>query len=243
MAISRTFVAAYKSSDTSAPHGTGGYTTSSISTVPDGALVSVDVMAMTADGVVTDIAGNLSLTCSVGGNTITAVQSANDATIWAFGVKQWVMRHTTGSFTLTADCGAANIHVYFVFVTYRTGASSTVGGKQTGTDADGDGAASITLDATPASSSDVHAAVCVSMASGNGAVTFGTGWTELSDVTLTSWIDGQVQARTGSTSTTVGWDDLATSGTPNKALMLAYEVVESSTGLFAGSMMLMGVGR
>jgi len=74
-----------------------------------------------------------------------------------------------------------------------------------------DGSDSLTLSASPASDSEVIAGLGqILVASTAHSVTHGTGWTETYEsATPTSFSHSQGQTRTGSTSTTVLWDDVA----------------------------------
>ena len=128
--------------------------------------------------------------------------------------------------TLTFDAGTYDVYRYCVIVDKVTGeAGSPIGGIATGSDADGDGSASITLNATPLSSSYLFAmAMRVESSDGSG-ITVGTGWTEEGELVESGWAAFHVQRRTGTTSTTVTWDDLSTGGGVNVgAAMLAFEI-------------------
>jgi len=112
--------------------------------------------------------------------------------------------------------------------------SSPVG--ETKTEAQTDvvnGAYSFTLDSAPASTSEVLATLAWKRAfTSSASIAVGTGWTELYDVSLA---DGdqctQTQVRSGSTSTTIAWDDVNTaSGDLTYTIALAFEVKAAATG-------------
>jgi len=202
--------------------GASSFTTSAFTPSNDSLLV-VRVAATSQFGS-GDVEGTISLSATLGSPTLQL--TSPDATTWEYGDRIWTIPITTGaSMTLTVDCGET-IWVYRVHVLQYTGhdTATPVGATATGTDADGDGAASITLSASPATTSEVVAFANVSMASGTNAFTPGTGWTEVYDEALADWSGWQVQTRTGSTSTTVAWDDLSSSGTTESAVLTALEI-------------------
>jgi hypothetical protein len=176
-----------------------------------------------------------SLTISGGGLVWTSAAVTGTPIGWAYGDRVWWAEVTTGaSMTITADAGAFDIHDYKVEVDEFTGydTATKIGATATGSDADGDGAASITLSASPASGSYVLAyALCANNGGAFSPVTNGTGWTEISETGVNDWVTFQSQQRTGSTSTGVGWDDLATSGAVNAgAVLMALEILASGGG-------------
>ena len=222
--------------DSGASHGTGSYTTGSF-TPSANSLLTVIVCAETNNGS-SNISASLTITDSAG-LTWTAITNVGNSTSWATGMRAWraPVGASPSSMTVTVDCGANNIYEYLVdaidFTGYDTsspiGATATGGGS--GSNGLGaDGAASITLSAAPASSSLVIGALGGDTSS-TGGVTYGTGWTELYDVRGPGEAFLQVQERTGSTSTTVGWNDICTSGTAWKSLGLAFEVKAAASGI------------
>lgn len=232
MALARTSRGSW---DSGASHGTGSYTTGSF-TPSANSLLTVIVCAETNNGS-SNISASLTITDSAG-LTWTAITNVGNSTSWATGMRAWraPVGASPSSMTVTVDCGANNIYEYLVdaidFTGYDTsspiGATATGGGS--GSNGLGaDGAASITLSAAPASSSLVIGALGGDTSSAGG-VTYGTGWTELYDVRGPGEAFLQVQERTGSTSTTVGWNDICTSGTAWKSLGLAFEVKAAASG-------------
>lgn len=136
--------------------------------------------------------------------------------------------------TVTVDCGANDIYFYLTtaidFTGYDTstpiGATAT-GGSSGSTGLGIDGAVSITLSGAPASDSYVIGLLWQDYGTaGTNNVAPGSGWTELYDFRGSDNYEGvQLQERTGSTSTTVGWDDIK-NGTciVAKTTALAFEV-------------------
>lgn len=233
--------------ESSASHGTGGYTTGSF-TPTSGALVVVCIFASgeNDDGLEgTDITHSNSLTLST-----TPITHTTSSPGYGYGLRAFYFTGTGSSMTITADAGAFNVHKYRVSVYEYTGhdTGSPIGGKGTGTDADGSGAASLTLDATPASTSDTLAFAFTSLTTNNsGAMTPGADFAELFESSENAWQVFQGQGRTGSTSTTVAWVNM-NSGPANSAgsAMLAFEVKESGGGGGGGGtkgkLLLLGVG-
>lgn len=194
-------------------HGTGSYTTGSF-TPSNNSLLVIFVWAQhnnANSGVIAD-----TLTVSGGSLTYTSrVQAQDDgatSATWGGGIRCWTAPVTTGaSMTITVDCGAIDIYNYSVHVFELTdyNTSTPVGATATRADETNSGSVSITLSGTPASDSYVLAAGYLDEASDTGLTT-GTGWTQQ----YRSYADffvAHTQARTGSTSTTVGWDNFTTS--------------------------------
>jgi len=197
-------------------HGAGPFTTASMAPDPNSVLVAI-VAAVGATNS-ENIVANLSLADSL--SHVWTERASGHVDAWESGVKIFTAPNTpTTSFTLTADCGADNIHAYFIDVFSCTGQHATpTGATAAANDQAGDGAVSTTLSGAPATTSVVIAAM-VNMLSASGftGILHGTGWTEIADSAEDQWIALQSQTRTESTSTTVGWDD-------------AYQGVGSSVG-------------
>lgn len=211
--------------------GTGGFTTGSFTPANNSLLVvRISAISNANDA----LAGSdLTITDSVGLTWTSRVISTTHPG-WGYGTQIWTAPVTTGaSMTITADAGAFNVHDYRVEVYEYTGhdTGSPVGATAVGNDADGDGAAAITLSATPASTSEVLAFCQTILGSGSGSVTPNAAWSELFDVTVAGWTTFQAQARSGSTSTSVDWDDVLASGAAGGGSELtALEIKESSGG-------------
>lgn len=231
--------------ESSASHGTGSFVSSSF-TPTNGALVVAIIFASgeNDDGLEgTDITHSNSLSLAT-----TAITHTTSSPGYGYGIRAFRFTGTGASMTITADAGAFNVHKYRISVYEYTGhdTSTPIGGIGTGSDANGTGAASLTLNATPASTSDTLAFCLTTLATANsGAVTPGADFSELFDTNENAWQLFQGQGRTGSTSTTVAWVDVNTGpATGVGAAMLAFEVKEAAA---AGStvkqrLMLLGVG-
>lgn len=193
--------------------GTGAYTSASFTPNNNSLLVAIGFAMEETD---TGLEGtSLTITDSAG-LTWTSRAATTTSPAWSYGIRIWTAPVTTGtSMTVSLDAGAFNVHQYRLIVvdytSYDTG--TPVGGTVVGSDADGDGAAAITLSSAPASASEVIAACLTGVFTGSGSVTPGTGWTEIDDSATANWVVYQTQIRTGSTSDSVDWNDVLASGT------------------------------
>lgn len=182
---------------------------------------------------------DLTLTPSTGSATLRVTSGATDGE-WSYGIKYFTIPITTGAaMTVQVDAGTHAVHEYVVEVYQITGhnSSSPIGGSATGNDADGDGSATITLDATPASDSWVFSSAEVSLVSaGVTSVTHGADQTEIYDSQTAEWGVSQTQRRTGSTSTSVSWVDLGVEGSiESGAVMVALEIKADAGGGGSGT--------
>jgi hypothetical protein len=151
----------------------------------------------------------ITFTNSLGLTQTNRVNTPN-TTNWKWATRVWTIPITTGaSMTLTADCDVRGVEKYVVEVYAYTGynVGSPIGATGTANDADGNGAVSLTLSGAPATDSEVLGFADVALNSGTSSITEGSGWTELSDIVLTGFLNWQTQSRTASTSTTVAWQD------------------------------------
>jgi hypothetical protein len=199
------------------------YVTASF-TPPDDSLLVVAVEMMENSGT-TDPTGDM--TVAGGGWTYTPQVSIGGPASWSMGVKIWTAPVTTGaSMTLTVDAGARIAFHYSVAVVAYTGydTGSPVGATGTFLDeSTPDGAQAITLSGAPFATSEVLAVVGFDKET--VGCTPGSGWTELYDVHAGGSGGAQIQIRTGSTSTSVDWDDVHTgTGSIFKALGAALEI-------------------
>ncbi len=211
--------------------GTGNYTTSSF-TPPSNSLLVVTVGAM-GDNSTADIASCLTISDSQGLTWTSRVASSNTNS-WAIGARTWTAPVTTGtSMTVTTSCGGTNIYTYKVRVTPYTGynTSSPTGGTASDGNGPGDGSFTITLSGSPASTSEVLASIFIDRDNGTAHnVTPGTGWTEISDDSNNSDVM-ESQVRTGSTSTSVTWNDVQQQPTPGyKSVGQAVEINAGTSG-------------
>lgn len=220
--------------------GTGGYSPAAFTPSANSLLV-VGVVAKAGD--VGDFSANLTVADDQSGvytqrAVVSATPVANDhaAAIWTCPIGA-----SPASTTLTFDCGATSVDKYGIFAVDLTNynTSSPVGGKMQDSSI-AEGADSGTLDATPATDSVVIALLGRNINPGaTSVVTHGTGWTEVYDAQQGTDLDLclQLQHRTGSTSTTVGWDDTEASGATYQfgyALAVEIKVAASSVGSLGG---------
>lgn len=158
----------------------------------------------------------------------------------------WTAPVTTGaSMTVSGTdsaSGANHQHLHvFSWTEYDTG--SPIGATVTRNGTTDTGALSITLSASPASTSEVLAGRArIDSGSYDSTATPGSGWTELYDTAGSGGVsDLQTQVRGGSTSTTVAWsdvDDTAGTSAPWSVLSFGIEIKEAGGGgdtLFIGN--------
>lgn len=209
-------------------HGTGSYSPASVTpTAGRRVIVVIDAQSSNNDA---QAGGDITLSSSGGGITSwTPIVATTTHPNWGYGSRAFVADQaaTATSLTLTVDCGAFAIENYRV-TTWEAENYGGIGGTAIGSDSDG-GPASITLSQAPLSTSIVIATLNAAMNSGNNTVTEGTDFTELasSDVNRTDWWGFQKQTRTGSTSTTVGWQNVAATGAQLGCSLMAFEVLQA----------------
>lgn len=215
-----------------ATFGTGAFASGSFTPSNDSLLLALGFGITTLDGgfrgtdlTITDTAG-LSWTSR-------AATTASPA--WSYGIRAWTAPITTGvSMTASLDAGAFSMEFYrfeiFDFTTdLGVGSTVGVGGTAIGSDADGDGAASITLSATPATSSQVIGACLTGLGSVSGTITSGAAFSQINEAVLTSWAVTETEVRTGSTSTAVDWVDVLATGTGfGGSALLGLEITETA---------------
>lgn len=172
------------------------------------------------------------------GLTWTSREATTAAPNWSYGIRAWTAPVTTGvSMTVSVDVGATTIDAMrievYEYSDYDT--VTPVGATAIGSDADGAGAASVTLSASPLSSSEVLAMAGFTLnTSTAGTVTEGAGWTELFDTSLiagASFGHAQSQVRGSSTSTSVDWANLEATGDTVGATLLALEIRDVSASV------------
>lgn len=211
--------------------GTGAYTTSAFTPSNNSLLIVVVRAQSESNDAMTG--ADITMTPSTGTAT-SRLTSATAPTGWSYGMRIWTIPITTGvSMTIQADGGAFNVHQYKVevyeYTSYNTG--TPVGATASGSDADGDGAASISLSGAPLSSSEVLGFAQVALsAAGTPGVGNGSGYTEILDHVTSAWSVDEDEWRGSSTSTTVDWTDLSTTGGIGAgALLLGIEIKLSTT--------------
>lgn len=144
----------------------------------------------------------------------------------------WTAPVTTGaSITLDIDSSVAAgsaFGAHLQYTIWEVENYDSTGATATGT-FDASGSHSITLSASPATTSLVFAARSMIATVGNGtSATPGGGWTELMDVnhTNTGLLSLQAQERDGSTSTTVNWSEISSFTTITAGTSVALEVTQ-----------------
>ena len=220
-------------------HGTGSYTTGSFTPSANSLLVVACYANTAATG--NNVVGTLTITDSAGLSWTSGVSVGDSTTtgVTSYGMRIWTapVGGSPASMTVTLDCGAIDVFCYSVSIFDLTGYDT---GAPTGATASGfqapaaaANAWTITLSGAPATTSIVVAAVGVDLNSGSGmAVTVGTGWTEIHDVTSSVPNENlQTQYRGSSTSTSVTWDDTDAGAGPETTfarISTALEVKEST---------------
>lgn len=195
-------------------------------------LLTVQAYAMEYEGT-TDPSGDM--TISGGGLTWVPIANIGNGSSWAVGLRAWyaAVGSSPSSMTVSVDCGSRNIQFCVFTATDTTGydtsdpiGATAIGGGSGSTGLGNDGPISITLSAAPASDS-VVLGFCGSTIDSYADSTIepGTGWTEVIDFGTF-----HVQKRTGSTSTSVGWDDIR-GGTDivQKSVAVAFEIKAAPT--------------
>ena len=209
--------------------GTGAYTPASFTpTAGRRLIVVIDAQSVSADALA---GGDITITDS--DSSITSwtaiIASTTHPGSWGYGTRAFVSDQgaSGASMTVSADCGAFSVENYRVTV-WEVENYGGIGGTAVGSDSGG-GAASITLSQAPLTSSIVIGAINVTLSGGTSSATEGADFTEVtsSDVTRTDWWNFQKQARTGSTSTTVGWQDTTTGGTALGCTLIAFEILQA----------------
>lgn len=151
---------------------------------------------------------------------------------WGYGIRCWtaLAGASPAARTMSLDCGATNVHAYFWFIDDITGFDSVtpVAGSIVGSDADGDGTASLTLAATPTVDDFIYGAAAVGISSGTPSVTPGSGFTELLDALSAGWANWHLQSVTGVTSTNVPWADLNAGAGTNLGAALAALIIKNA---------------
>lgn len=181
---------------------------------------------------------NMVITDSLGTLTWTKRISADatGGTIFSPIIGIWTAPIVTGAsmtVTITYSGGGGNQNGGCIAIVDYTGydTASPTGATAVDPNLPEDGAASITLSAPPLATSEVIAQLGHGVgATGNLTATPGAGWTELYDQFNTDNAGHQVQVRSGSTSTTVAWVDVESSGTAGGAydtLAVAVEIREA----------------
>lgn len=215
MALSRTDYGPYLASP---PQGTGAFSTGSF-TPPDNSLL----VALVLGG--TDSPASENSYVTTGGSLTWTKRVFETITYSGDGllIQFWTAPVTTGaSMTVTSThtgINSYNMSIWpYAYTGYDTG--SPIGG--TASDNDATGTNSLTLSATPASTSEVIAALMLGSATATPTppttgvtVTAGSSFTAILQQTITnSFARWQTQSRTSSTSTAVSWTTTTDASTP-----------------------------
>lgn len=227
MALSRTAYTQHADTDGGANTTTGSYT------FPNGELVIVTA-AWVNNGA--DAAQVLSIDDTGADLTWTEIATQNgEAGDFKPGFAAWWAIGNGVACTLTISKTGTVAGKWVIRPYSYTGAnnSAPIGATHAAVSNVSDGAYSGSLNASPASDSEVLAMLAGALNDGTAmTVTPGTGWTEINDDQQVDWMVSQIQSRTGSTSTSVGWDDIAvpasTNGYYRDPAILAFEIKAAS---------------
>jgi hypothetical protein len=228
-------------SNTTGTFGTGNFTTSAF-TPPSNSYLVVVVTIVENSGTTTD--PRSAMTVSGGGwSYTTAIDEVTSPTAFPTATRMSVAVVGTGaSMTLTVGASGRNITAYCVTVHAYTGYDTSTPTGATGHTQQNGGftgppdPVSLTLSGAPASTSEVIAALGTDKAV--VGATEGVGWTEVYDnmQNTSDDVGMQVQVRSGSTSTSVTWQDARSGGGALFNLAaVALEIRMASTAVAAGS--------
>jgi hypothetical protein len=202
--------------------GTGSQTTASFTPADNSLLLAI--VSYTGHNLTQDKSADI--TIAGGGLTWTRRLYVGTGTGYGQGLAIFTAPVDTGaSMSLTLDAGANAIWAYGCQVFQYTGydPASPVGATAMTNDAVEDGAQSLTLSATPASTSEVLG-FYASYPSTTVSTTEGNDWTELYDAGTGEYTHLHSQARVNVGSTTVSWADVAASGTQVSGIAAAIEI-------------------
>ncbi len=231
MALSRTSHTAHLSTTSGTTTTTGSYTFAS------GSVVAVIVQAILDSTGENPFTSLISLSDTGAGLTWTPFLNIDygDGDEFGPGIRVFRAIGNGTPCTLTASKTGQNVGRWYIRPFSWSGANtaSPIGATMTHSPGSTGGSVSANLNASPASTSDVIAATIGTLnGSAASAITHGTGWTELWDQQSDDWFESQGQVRTGSTSTTVLWDDINPNGISyyKGPVYLAFEVKEAAAG-------------
>ncbi len=209
--------------------GTGAYTSASFTPTPNSLVVvwgfGIEESADSIEGTSFTILDSI-------GSTFTSRVATTTSPGWGYGVRCWTSEagSSPAARTVSIDCGATNIHAYRLFIDDITGydTGTPVTGAIVGSDADGNGAASVTLAASPVAADIVYGAAAMGISGGSPTVTPGVGFSELLDATSAGWANWHLETITGVTSTTVDWQDLNAGAGTNLGASLAALIIKNA---------------
>lgn len=207
--------------------GTGAWTTATF-TPPSNCFLLARLAALNPadDGME---GTDLTIADSLGGSWGSPIVATTGSPNWSYGDAVYGRRIGRAEpMTISGDAGAFNVGLARIEIHAFTGykLSAPVGGTIVGTDADGNGAASITLSAAPSPESIVLAgSTTVVGGAGTVASTPGAEYTLIQNYYLDTWGCVQSQFRRGPTSATVSWADLQTgTASPLGSVLWAFEI-------------------
>ncbi len=211
--------------------GTGAYTSASFTPTPNSLVVvtcfGIDETADVMEGT------TLTATDSVG-STFTSEVATNSSPGWGYGHRQWttLAGSSPAARTVSCDAGATNVHAYRMWIDDFTGfdTGDPTDGAVVGTDADGNGAASVTLAEAPAAGDFVYGVASTGISGGSPSMTQGATFTERLDVTSAGWANWHIESVTGVTSTTVDWVDLNAGAGTNLGGTLSGLIIRVASG-------------
>lgn len=194
-------------------YGSGDFTTSAFTPENNSLLVvAVYQLGLLANNI---LATDITLTDTLGSPLTYTSRYTNRSTAgsqYASTIRIFTAPVTTGqSLSLKTNVGGKSAYAYavqaFSYTGYNT--ETPTGGTATSTAGPTNGAAQITLDQTPQVISEVLSFCQLNLSSGLPSVDPGTGWTEVYEINggTTEWVM-QTQARSGSESTSVDWNDV-----------------------------------
>lgn len=210
--------------------GTGAYASGAFTPNNSSLLVAIGLAIAETDSGMRGT--SLTIADSLGTLTWTARTQTTASPGWSYGLSIWTAPVATGALmTASLDCGATNIHAYRFFIDDITGydTGTPVAGSIVGSDADGNGAAALTLAATPVAGDIIYGAAAMGISSGTPSVTPGSGFTELVDALSAGWANWHIQTVTGVTSTTVDWADLNAGAGTNLGGALAALIIKNAS--------------
>lgn len=209
--------------------GTGNYTSASFTPSANSLVVVWAWVIQEAADVIEGT--NLTVSDSLG-SSFTSRVATTSSPGWGYGIRCWTMEAgaSPAARTVTVGIGGTNAHAYRLWVDDITGYDTTtpVTGAIVGTDADGDGAAALTLAASPTVDDIIYGAAATGISSGTPSVSPGSGFTELLDALSTGWANWHLQTVTGVTSTNVPWADLNAGAGSNLGATLAALIIKNA---------------
>lgn len=178
------------------------------------------------------------VTCADTGQVLTwrRIHAAGPAALYANAVAFWAVARTTAAMTVTFTSVSGDKHAWaIVEITgqHQRFPVASIGGPSSAVTPNG-GNLDVTLSTPPLSSSVVFGSACIDT-TGAGAytATVGSGWTSLITQSTSSIYGGNIQYRTGTTSTSVPWVDVEATGVASaNGTSIAFEVRDRADASF-----------